>query len=609
MSAPGAERDARYVIGLDIGDGESALCWLPTDVAHIRDGAKVFQRATQEKSVITATARKRGGLDEANRLVIGEEAVLSDNCLHFSVNFKILPDPLDLAPPEAVLFAQALLGEFFATRPEVRHKCVVYVGHPAGWAPESVAAYGRHFGTLDVPVHLMPESQSALVHVRDRRAEHREGEYDSHSLREVLIVDVGSSTTDFTFVDDLVPRNLPVGSSLGCRQIDEELAERVQAACAEDTEFMAALRAPGGREMLLLVCRRVKEMQFSRDNADEDNFRRMRSGCEERFAPIIDKGRGWLRAVEIPEQVVAAPGGWADAFRAVIADVRERLGPVGPQLIVLTGGGSRMPVVREVCAEAFPEAIVENDRQPAFTVARGLASTGRHRVGVESFRQDIRALKDRPAFNKLIRDALLASFDEVRAVLRERLERELEGSTKPAKLLDELIREMAGMDDVFRRLRVSLESSLTPLVLEICRSYGVRDDRFQLDLTLPDIVSSTMKARIRTIWRTVGFSQGVLAAATELGQGGGFLLHGAVQVLRKSGAFPLLAGAATVAAAGAVVVGGAKGVEQLARWRLQKMLETAELEPGEVTRLVEQVAEAITVQMDARAVEIERFVF
>ncbi|MGX1887494.1 hypothetical protein [Streptomyces sp. NPDC055287] len=67
--------------------------------------------------------------------------------------------------------------------------------------------------------------------------------------------------------------------------------------------------------------------------------------------------------------------------------------------------------------------------------------------------------------------------------------------------------------------------------------------------------------------------------------------------------------AAAVGAAGAVIVGGAKGVEQLARWRLQRMLETAELEPGEVTRLVKQVAEAITVQMDARAVESERFLF
>lgn len=118
-----------------------------------------------------------------------------------------------------------------------------------------------------------------------------------------------------------------------------------------------------------------------------------------------------------------------------------------------------------------------------------------------------------------------------------------------------------------------------------------------------------MKARIRTVWRTVGFSQGVLESATEIGEGGRFLVHGAVQVFRKAGVVPLLAAAATVAAAGAVVVGGAKGVEQLARWRLQKLLETAELEPGEVTRLVEQVAEAITVQMDARAVEIERFLF
>ncbi|WP_420075705.1 hypothetical protein ACOAKG_00290 [Streptomyces sp. JL3001] len=71
-----------------------------------------------------------------------------------------------------------------------------------------------------------------------------------------------------------------------------------------------------------------------------------------------------------------------------------------------------MPVVREACAEAFPDAEVRNDPTPSFTVARGLASAGRHWVGVERFRRDIRALKDQTNFNSEIR-AALESFDEL----------------------------------------------------------------------------------------------------------------------------------------------------------------------------------------------------
>ncbi|MEU6370283.1 hypothetical protein ABZ876_32320 [Streptomyces sp. NPDC046931] len=71
---------------------------------------------------------------------------------------------------------------------------------------------------------------------------------------------------------------------------------------------------------------------------------------------------------------------------------------------------------------------------------------------------------------------------------------------------------------------------------------------------------------------------------------------------------PLIVTAAAVGGTGAAAIGAAQGVDYLARRRLQYVLETAELESAEVTRTVEQVAESITVQMDARAVEIERFV-
>ena len=603
-----SEHEARYVVGLDIGDGESALCWVPTGPGHFRDKARIFERASQERSVITATALESRGEGEPNRFVIGEEAFLSRDCSHFNVNFKTATDPNDPVTPQAVLFAQVLLGEFFAAHPDEHRHCAVYVGHPAGWPRHADDVSRKHFGTLQVPVHLMSESQSALVHVRDRRVADPAATAQDADLRNVLIVDVGSSTTDFTFVSDLTPRNLPVGMSLGCRRIDEELARRVQAACGDDSEFKAALAAPGGKEMLRVVCRRAKEAQFTRDSAAETNFLRMHAGCDGTFTPIIEKGFGWLRGVEIPEDVVAAPGGWADDFRAVLAEAKQHLGETQPQLIITTGGGSRMPVVRAACAEAFPEAILENDPKPAFTVARGLASAGRHRVGVERFRQDIRALKDQPVFTEHIKDALLTAFDHVTSALRQRFEQEVTESAKTVDLLDDLIHETAGLDDVFRRLRVSLEASLTPVVLEICRSYGVRDDQFPIDFTLPDIVGTTMKARIRTAWRTMGMSQQVLSAAAGVEDFGTILLQAARTIYSMKGLGPLLATAAAVGGAGVTVIGAAQGVDYLARRRLQSVLETAELESAEVTRMVEEVAESITVQMDARAVEIDRFV-
>ncbi|MFE6942093.1 Hsp70 family protein [Streptomyces chartreusis] len=617
MSNAASERDLfqatgpRHVIGLDIGDGESALCWVSTDPATMRDEPKVFERDTNEKSIITAIAWEYGKNDDegdATRLLIGEEAVMSEDCLQFSVNFKTAFDSEHQVMPRQVPFSQALLREFFHRHPEVRKDCAVYVGHPAGWPTDAVEAYAKQFGPLDVPVRLMPESQSALVHVRDRHTEDRGNTVDRDALREVLIVDVGSSTTDFTFVDDLEPRNLPVGASLGCRRIDDALAALLRAELADDKEFTDALAMPGGAQMLRLVCRRAKEAQFSSGNGGRDNFRSMPQGCATRFAPIVHKGGGRLRGVEIP-RLVAAPGGWADDFRAVLAQAKRELGSSRPQLIIVTGGGSRMPVVREACAEAFPDAEVRNDPTPSFTVARGLASAGRHRVGVDRFRRDIRALKDQTDFNSEIRAALLESFGEMISLLRQRVELEAgNGGAQSSTPLDEQIREVADLDAVFRRLQARLEASLTPLVLDICRAYGIRDDRFRLDLTVPNIVSVKMTARIRGVLRTAGAAQGILTTAGGATVAGRVLMNGAVQAFRKGGAGPLLFAAGAVAAAGAVVVGSAAGIEYAARWRLQRALETASLEPTEITRLVEEVAESIAEQMDDRAREVERFV-
>ncbi|WP_189959261.1 Hsp70 family protein [Streptomyces alanosinicus] len=498
------EPDVQYAVGLDIGDGESSLCWLPT---HGRKRARVYTRGTDGAAIVTALGRKR--LDQRKyEYVIGEAAVLAKDVLHFSVNFKTRPDPESLAAPESVRFAQILLTEFFSRHPEVGRDCVVYVGHPTGWDPESVTTYRQHFSSMDQPVRLVPESQSALVHVRDRRAGRRE----AHKFDRVLVVDIGSSTTDCTFVEDLIPQNLQVGSDLGCSLIDQDLAKKVREAFAGNKEFTKALDQDGSEEMLRLVCRRAKEAQFT---GTDVRLQELQAGCDTRFTPFVNPALSWLRSVDIPRRVVRGPGGWAERFADILTEVRGLLGEVRPELVVITGGGSRMPVVRQLCLDSFPEAALENDTDPYLSVARGLASVGRHRVNVARFRHDIQALKDRPAFEEKIRIGLLDAFDEAKnTLLTGLLERanDVNASAHDEQEIDALIHRLTGMDQVLARLRVRLSAELTPMALDVCRSYSIRDDRFALDLFLPGIIGTAISARIRPMWRTLRAAQIVLSS-------------------------------------------------------------------------------------------------
>ncbi|MFD0412623.1 Hsp70 family protein [Streptomyces sp. NPDC127108] len=517
--------------------------------------------------------------------------------MHFSVNFKNRHQHTDLQP---VQFAQVFLAEFFAKHPEVYADCVVHVGHPAGWDRRSVKAYLRQLRAMDVPVRLVAESQSALVHVRDRRAE-RPGD---GGLDRVLVVDVGSSTTDFTVVEDLVPRNLPVGAELGCREIDTAVA-RIVRADFEDTDsadaakFTEALARDGGAHMLTLVCRRAKEAQFT---GKDLRLQELRSGCAPEFLPLVSLTVERLQSVDIPERVVRAPGGWADRFADMLTEVRGLLGATAPELVVLTGGGSRMPVVRELCATAFPEAGVENAAEPSLSVTRGLASIGRHSVNVTRFRRDIKALRDRPEFQEAIRVGLVEAFDQAKDSLLSRLLARADSlNTDDEGDLDALIRELTGLDTVLAELRARLEAALIPLVLGICRSYGIRDDQFTLDITLPEIIGTAISRRIRALWRVLRNSQGALRVATRAPQLGLMRLRRAM----RAGATP--AQMAALVAGMAVIVALPKGAELGARQLIKTTLSNAALDPTEVERLVTDVAERISTQMDDRAREVERF--
>ncbi|MEV4351754.1 hypothetical protein AB0J83_45450 [Actinoplanes sp. NPDC049596] len=88
----------RFVIGLDIGDGESCLGWAPADRS---EPTRIYTRPRSgERSIVTAMAQSPSGR------LIGDEAVVSPGATHFGVNFK------SPGTPDAAVFAQTLLTEF-----------------------------------------------------------------------------------------------------------------------------------------------------------------------------------------------------------------------------------------------------------------------------------------------------------------------------------------------------------------------------------------------------------------------------------------------------------------------------------------------------------------
>lgn len=374
----------RWSVGLDLGDGESAVAW-----ADCRGHADVRLFEAEPGRVGVVTALARGPFGER---LFGEAALRQPEPREVRITFKHRPVPLTaglLPPSDAAEFAALLLSDFAGRHPEVVGDCCVHVGHPAGWDRPTVDVYRSqlHAALQPLSVVLVPEPQSAFLHVLD------EGRSDP-TARPALVVDVGSSTTDFTLVTDTA-RNLPFGGLLGGRLIDEAIAERVIAQL-DDPAARERLQRPTPGALLRWLARRTKEAHFEGRAAEPVDSP---AGSELRW--VVDTCGPLLTGLAVGE-LVAAPGGWRDALRTELARVRDALGAELPLIVLTSGGGSRMPFVGGLCREAFPEAAVDPVADPSLAVARGLASYGRWRTRVEAFRTGVTALADRERIDAVV---------------------------------------------------------------------------------------------------------------------------------------------------------------------------------------------------------------
>lgn len=579
---------ARHVIGLDIGDGESALVWSSTD--HV-GSANVYQRRnTAETSILTALSRVPR---QHGKYLFGEEALLAKDSVQFRVNFKERPAPG--VTPDAVLFGQALLKEFFEVNPGVEERCLIFIGHPAGWPEDVIEEYRRYLQHVGSSVYLLAESQSALVYVRDRSA------VDPKHLDNVLVIDIGSSTVDITIVEDMFPRNFDVGVDLGCRQIDEELAAMVKEALAENPKFIAALTRNGSEDFLLLACRRAKEAQFSRR---AQNLLDTPASFAPGRAEIADFGFGWLKDQEIPN-IVTRPGGWGSRFEDLMRRVSDYLAKP-PAVVILTGGGSRMPFVWDICAQAFPGAAVNRDKDPSLSVSHGLASAGNQRVQVARFRHDISAIArsaETSAYIHLEAErAFRASKESLVAALR----------SQHQDNWPRLVEKPPGQEEVIDDFQSSISSYLVPRVQDVCAKYGIDSSRFGMDLTLPPFFAKQLIASAG------GYSFQAITAELERAGRAPSVQYAGMRGIRKAfevGTSKLsrdpkafAVGVAVTAVGAAAIGGGAMAVTWYQKEKIIGKVLAYEMPSEAAEELTDKAIAKVYDMMNERASAVERFV-
>ena len=398
--------------GFDLGDAESAVSYLNKE----DQPAPEMIAVEDSKSFVTAYAATSDG-----QLLIGEAACYAPAVLKRRLRFKsrFLTDAS--SADDVRSFAAGVLGELYSTGDLVKGSdCCFYVGCPAGWNRNAREQYRAIFERAGYPpVKIVSESRAALVSAC--QSKHLQVGYDILS-KPVLVVDIGSSTTDFAYVCEGREVEMRTAGEvrLGGGVMDEILLDEAVRNSPDRREIGAIFEeSEPWKNYCEFAARKLKERYYS----DRDYF--SNEACTETvLIQYRKKKRLVLRMDERTADLLEnGPSKRLDgrSFREVFVnslhDVKNNITGEMPELIFLTGGVSRLPSVRDWCLSVFPDSIIITSAEPEFSVSRGLAWCGRIDDELRDFRAEIEQLKH----SHTIEDIVASNIDELYRISVEAL--------------------------------------------------------------------------------------------------------------------------------------------------------------------------------------------
>jgi hypothetical protein len=393
------------IIGFDLGHAETAL-------TVINDPRGVeLQRldppfAAGRPVSVTAVAERPDGI------TVGHRAIEDRTAQALYVGFKSPELHRESVARPTRLFVGGVRDELDRHGLVRRDRPTLWVfGVPSGWDSTVSATYrdllaGEGLDYVDV----VAESRAAMLYARDS------GEFKidmSGLMRSVVVIDLGSSTADYTIVEGLTVKPLDTGSRLGAGLIDKAIMSWVLQAHPKAGELRHWLDQDPTTEWarLELVCRWAKEDYFRNEAASrpEDHV----SGGQI-YKPMAGNGAVMFEIVltrDVMAHVLSHRHDdldgltWPEKLRHDLDTVTAVVNGA-PEIVLMTGGASRMPFARDVVRSMFGGDPVVIGSEPELAIARGLALAGRIGFRAAGFRADI--------------DALLAS-GEIEALVRNRL--------------------------------------------------------------------------------------------------------------------------------------------------------------------------------------------
>lgn len=382
----------KNIVGIDFGHGETSAGFLDSDNVIGNEVQMSDLNIVGEEKVIPSVVC----IMPSDDVVISPSAYQIAKAKELGISFK---DPLigsekysKISDSHLRFFEMFLSKTYEAIRGNSNNPLhvsqdgetdfLVYIACPSGWNEEQINAYKEFTNsTCNIPVvDIVKESRAAYIAAR-----RTVGGGIRTQGGNVLVIDYGSSTIDFTYFNN-ESRFEPVheGYKLGARIIEETFLEYLKEHESEAYENISLVEKKcgpiKGNNVLLYIIRKLKEEYFISPNQeifqlsiDLSKILLDRSLRGRYIEP--SSGDGYSK-----QKVLDILSAYINDLANMLDDFLTKEGVSSIDKVILTGGASRMFFFKELVSQKY-DVCKDNgtlivDLNPSLTISRGIAAFG-----------------------------------------------------------------------------------------------------------------------------------------------------------------------------------------------------------------------------------------
>lgn len=387
--------DIDYLIGIDFGHGETTASYYDINGLQSPDGADKLHKLMlsndgNRKKVYSAFYTMKDG----SSYLVTNRQDFSKPGIRAGFKAPVADIEQDWRCDAMRQFIQVVYKAIKDNNPFLyeggRPKFLIFVACPSQWTElegNAAVAYKKFIEDAGMPVELMlKESDAAFLKWRHVVAG-----------KNVLVIDLGSSTIDFTAYKDS-KRVASIGRPCGASKVEILLSEH----CTPDADSLnniknwMSARGIDSRlieESCLLFIREKKELfytHYSKEGTGIDiDVREGDYTNEKSTKRLMD----CVLSKEMIDRIVAK---YQDELKLVLNEIKvELLNDYNftPAHIILSGGASRMYFVENLVNEVFSckvaEGTLQKDPEPEYVVSDGLAKYAAVRYDVATRTIDV----------------------------------------------------------------------------------------------------------------------------------------------------------------------------------------------------------------------------